>query len=109
MPGKRIFRDSIVPTVNFGRGSIMVSGCFSWFDLGPLVSVIGNMNSEMYVDILDNAVTLWQYFGEGPFLFEQDNSSTHTSRLAQKLFEECSKTGLAFSEPQSKSHRTPLR
>ncbi|GFX72349.1 transposable element Tcb1 transposase [Trichonephila clavipes] len=48
------------------------------------------MNSEMYVDILDNAAlpTLWQYFGEGPFLFHQDNCSIHTSRLAQTWFDE---------------------
>ncbi|GFV63505.1 hypothetical protein TNCV_1551681 [Trichonephila clavipes] len=43
-----------VPTVKFGGGSIMVWGCFSWFGLGPLIPVIGNMNSEIYVDILDN-------------------------------------------------------
>ncbi|GFV42425.1 transposable element Tcb1 transposase [Trichonephila clavipes] len=51
--------------------SIMVWGCFLWFGLGSLVPVIGNMNSEMFVDILDNATlpTLWQCFGEGPFLF----------------------------------------
>ncbi|GFU67873.1 transposable element Tc1 transposase [Trichonephila clavipes] len=44
----------------------------------------------MYVDILDNAslTTQWQYFGEGPFLFQQDNCSIHTSRLAQTWFNE---------------------
>ncbi|GFV74523.1 transposable element Tcb1 transposase [Trichonephila clavipes] len=65
MPGERFFRDCIVLTVKFGGGSIMVWVFFSWFGLGPLVPVIGNMNSEMYVDILDNAAlpTLWQYFG----------------------------------------------
>ena len=48
-------------TVKFGGGSIMMWGCFSWFGLGPLVPVVESMNSEMYVDILDNAVlsTLW--------------------------------------------------
>ncbi|GFX61140.1 QLQ domain-containing protein [Trichonephila clavipes] len=55
MPSERFFSDSIVLTNKFGGGSIMVWGCFSWFGLGPLVPVIGNMNSEMYVDILDNA------------------------------------------------------
>ncbi|GFW84140.1 transposable element Tcb2 transposase [Trichonephila clavipes] len=90
MLGERFFNDCIVPTVKFGGGSIMVWGCFSWFVLGPLVLVIGSMNSEMYVDILDNAglPTLWQYFVEGPFLFQQDNCSIHTSRLAQMWFDE---------------------
>ena len=65
-------------------------GCFSWFGLGPLVPVIGNMNSEMYMDFLDNAAlpTLRQYFVEGPFLFQQDNCSIHTSRLSQTWFDE---------------------
>ncbi|GFU90171.1 transposable element Tc1 transposase [Trichonephila clavipes] len=42
----------------------------------------------MYVDIMDNDTlsTLWKYFGEGPFLFQQDNFSIHTSRLSQTLF-----------------------
>ncbi|GFX34504.1 transposable element Tc1 transposase [Trichonephila clavipes] len=81
MPGERFFSDCIVTTVMFGGGSIMVWGCFSWFGLGPLVPVIGDMNSKMHVDIPDNAAlpTLWQYFGEGPFLFHQDNCSLHTS------------------------------
>ncbi|GFX38392.1 transposable element Tcb1 transposase [Trichonephila clavipes] len=89
MHGERFFRDCIVLTVKFGVGSIMVWGCFSWFGLEPLVPVIGNMNS-MYVDILDNAAlpTVWQYFGEDPFLFQQNNRSIHTSRLAQTWFDE---------------------
>ncbi|GFV12867.1 uncharacterized protein TNCV_2201661 [Trichonephila clavipes] len=62
MPIERFFSDCIVPTVKYGAESIMVWGCFSVFDLGSLVPVIGNMNSEMYVDILDNAAlpTIWQ-------------------------------------------------
>ncbi|GFV93457.1 transposable element Tc1 transposase [Trichonephila clavipes] len=83
MPSESFFCDCIVPTVKFGGGSIMVWECFSWFGLGLLVS-------EMYVDILENAAlpTLWQYFGEGQFLFQQDNCSIHTSRLAQTWFDE---------------------
>ncbi|GFT93370.1 DDE_3 domain-containing protein [Trichonephila clavipes] len=48
------------------------------------------MSSEMYVDILDNAAlpTLWQYFEEVPFIFQQDNCFIHTSRLAQTWFDE---------------------
>ncbi|GFX40671.1 transposable element Tc1 transposase [Trichonephila clavipes] len=90
IPGECFLSDCIVPTVKFGDGSIIMWGCFSWFDLGSLVPVIGKMNSEMYADILDNAAlpTLWQYFGEGPFLLQQDNCPIHTSRLAQTWFDE---------------------
>ncbi|KAL0945668.1 hypothetical protein HGRIS_014820 [Hohenbuehelia grisea] len=62
-----------------------------WNGVGRMVEVEGRMNAEQYVDILtDGLLPSIEESGipAGDLIFQQDNNPKHTSKLAQKWFED---------------------
>ncbi len=51
-PGEEYHENCALPTVKHGGGSIMVWGCMSTAGTGELRFIEGNMDSNMYCDIL---------------------------------------------------------
>jgi hypothetical protein len=82
MPGERYLPACVVPTVKFGGGDIIVSGCFSLNGLGPLTILHRNVNAEEYKDILTHCVlsTVEDQFGDDDCLYQHDNAPCHKSR-----------------------------
>ena len=63
-------------------------GLFFMVRVRPLRSSEANLMATAYNDILDYSAlpNLRQQFGEGPFLFQHDNSLVHKARSIQKWF-----------------------
>lgn len=63
--------------------SAMFWGCITYNGVGTLTSVEGNMNSNVYIDTLNN--NLWpvvaKNFGNGGWIFQEDNAPCHVSRV----------------------------
>src|SRR5688572_29993593 len=91
LPKEKYDIDCVVPTVKYGGGGVMVWGCFTWESLGPLVRAEGTINSQKYIDILNNNLIP---FMEGleeevvEYEFQQDNATVHTSKLTMTFFDD---------------------
>jgi transposase len=65
---------------------LMVWACFSWFGTGVLEVVEGSINSQRYINIIDNALVpsadLWYQNNE--WQFQQDNAPCHVSLITRQ-------------------------
>jgi len=74
-----------IPTVKHGGGSVMVWGCMSASETGPLVLVNGKMDKFQYKSILENVMLPYAEAHMRPgWFFQQDNDPKHTSKIVKK-------------------------
>ncbi|CAD5215962.1 unnamed protein product [Bursaphelenchus okinawaensis] len=69
------------------RGSIMMWGCFSSSQVGPLILIDGLMDSKTYTDLIEKHMLPFAKarMPRGWF-FQQDNDPKHTSKHTKSMF-----------------------
>lgn len=85
--GTRLKPQYCTMTVKHGGGSIMLWGCFSAQEVGPLYEITGIMDRFQYKNILETVML--PYAEENMPLrwtFQQDNDPKHTSKLVKQWF-----------------------
>lgn len=68
----------------------MVWGCITHHGVGKLTHVDGNINSDKYIQIIDN--NLWsviaRHFPDNNYIFQDDNAPVHRSRATETFMED---------------------
>jgi transposase len=81
----------IIPTANFGSGSVMFWGCMGWLGTGFGCCLERTLNKELYLEILGEEFS-WslEHLGlePGEVIFQQENASSHKARVCLNWFEE---------------------
>lgn len=85
-PQERIQKHHVKETMKHGGGSIMVWGCFTWWNIGPLVRIQGIMKKEDYLNILQT--NLPEFVDESAYpteevVFQQDGDPKHTAKIVK--------------------------
>ena len=84
-PGEEYKDKCVMPTVKHGGGNVMVWGCRSVAGAGELNFIEGNMNSNMYCEILPQSmIPSLQKLGRRA-VFKHDNDSKHTYKTTIAL------------------------
>ena len=84
-PGEEYRDKCVVPTVKHGGGNVMVWGCMSAAGVGELYFTRGNMNSNMYCEILQQRMILTLQILGHRAVFQHDNDPKHTSKTISAL------------------------
>lgn len=84
---ERIQRHQVKQTVKHGGGHLMAWGCFTWWNLGPLVKIDGIMKKEDYLSLLrDNLPDVVDecVYPVDEIVFQHDGDPKHTAIIVKK-------------------------
>ncbi|KAI0997422.1 hypothetical protein K3495_g10765 [Podosphaera aphanis] len=95
-------------TLKFGGGSVMIWGYMSWLGAGGMNRMVGRMNSEQLIGILntflvptvDEIASKLFFNARNNVVFQQDNDAKHTSRATKNWL---ATTGINTMKRPSKS------
>jgi len=81
----------VKPTVKYGKDSVMVWGCFSYFGVGLCCKIDGRMNGELYREILADELmrTMSMHdLGINDVIFQHDNDPKHAAHETKRWLSE---------------------
>ena len=95
-PSNVLMERQVQPTQKYDGGCIMVWGCFTWAGVGKLALVRGRMDSQQYIEILEQnllpTMDAYMLLPDAPkkedLIFQQDNDSKHRSKLTKQWFDD---------------------
>ncbi|KAJ1299760.1 hypothetical protein OPQ81_000669 [Rhizoctonia solani] len=90
-PGEELNDWMILPTMNFGGGSLMFWGCMGWMGTGYGAKLEIPLNKELYKEILeDEFLKSLVHLGiePGEVLFQFDNAHAHVAKSSLKWLED---------------------
>lgn len=84
------FRPECISPVKHKKLTVMVWGCITYHGVGTLTRMDGNINSDKYIQIIDN--NLWpviaRHFPDNNYIFQDDNAPVHRSRATKTFMED---------------------
>jgi hypothetical protein len=89
-PGESLSPRLVKPTLKFGGGHVMIWGCMTWQGVGYACKIDGNLNRELYEQILeDELLQTLDYYGlqVDQIIFHEDNDPKHTCKRAKEWFQ----------------------
>lgn len=90
-PGDPLSKRLVQETVKHGGGRIMFWGCFTWEGPGYGSKIDGNMDTDLYLKIMDEELQQsleWWGVDWADKVIQQDNDPKYTSKKAKQWFED---------------------